>query len=507
MNFDDTAGELRLFVDGEEVAMTTTDQSIGNFDAPLQVGSPIGLYTPDGTFDNTRIWNVARTPVQIREGMSRQYDGDPSLVVDYRYDTTEAQTVLDHSGYHNDGIRSGTIWPVPVKGLAITNPAHFRFSVEDGRGGFDEQSFDVRFVPPLRGSISGTVFVDANADGTFQAGEQVLPDWLLYADTNGNAFPDPGEPQATTDASGQYTITGLLPDDYPLRVQPRAGFETPAIKTARVSANQETLADVAITELTLGQIRGQIQTAVNTAAAHQQVFADLDRDGTLDTGEPTAMTDALGDYAITGLSAGNYDIRLTPRAGWQVTDPVDGLRRVTLDQDGISTGNDFTLNPNTTTAESGLAFVTTPNLSGAGDTLEAGSVFRYQALAQNWSGSSINYDISLAPDGLSIDSQTGLVIWQPNLNQLGDHRIVLRARDGDDGVALQDFSLRVVAPDTPPAVTSTPPNNAHVGIPVVYQVDAQDAESSALTFSLTAGPATASIHADTGVLHWTPQSR
>ncbi len=107
MTFDDAAGELRLFVDGEQVASTNTDQSIVNTETPLQVGAPTGFYGPDGTFDNTRVWNVARTPEQIREGMSRQYDNDPTLVLDYRFEPGEQLTVVDHSPYHNDGIVSG----------------------------------------------------------------------------------------------------------------------------------------------------------------------------------------------------------------------------------------------------------------------------------------------------------------------------------------------------------------------------------------------------------------
>ncbi|RMF95039.1 MAG: LamG domain-containing protein, partial [Planctomycetota bacterium] len=182
MTFDDDAGEVRLYIDGELVATHMTDQHIGNDGQTLQIGSPNdNVHRANGKFDNTRIWNVVRTPEQIREGMNRQYDGDPSLVLDYRYESWEAQTVRDHSVYHNDGVRDGSARVQPTGGLALDGSGHFRVAVEDGRGGFDEQSFDVTLVPPLRGSVSGTVFVDANADGTFQAGEQVLPDWLLYA--------------------------------------------------------------------------------------------------------------------------------------------------------------------------------------------------------------------------------------------------------------------------------------------------------------------------------------
>ena len=40
------------------------------------------------------------------------------------------------------------------------------------------------------------------------------------------------------------------------------------------------------------------------------VYLDLDDDGTLDPGDPTTITDDLGDYIFTGLAPGTYTVRV-----------------------------------------------------------------------------------------------------------------------------------------------------------------------------------------------------
>ncbi|MCA9225656.1 MAG: hypothetical protein KDA47_08585, partial [Planctomycetales bacterium] len=46
------------------------------------------------------------------------------------------------------------------------------------------------------------------------------------------------------------------------------------------------------------------------------IFADLNNNGTLDGGEPSAVTNAAGNYSLTGLGPGNYQIREVQQSGW-----------------------------------------------------------------------------------------------------------------------------------------------------------------------------------------------
>ena len=65
-----------------------------------------------------------------------------------------------------------------------------------------------------RGSISGTVFNDANANGTRDAGEGGLPNTDIFLDLNSDGKFDGGDLITRTDANGAYSFTGLLPGDY-----------------------------------------------------------------------------------------------------------------------------------------------------------------------------------------------------------------------------------------------------------------------------------------------------
>ena len=72
----------------------------------------------------------------------------------------------------------------------------------------------VAAVAPVRGSISGTVFNDANANGTRDAGEGGVPNTDVFLDLNANGRFDAGDRLTETDANGAYTFGGLLPGIY-----------------------------------------------------------------------------------------------------------------------------------------------------------------------------------------------------------------------------------------------------------------------------------------------------
>ena len=72
------------------------------------------------------------------------------------------------------------------------------------------------------------------------------------------------------------------------------------------------------------------------------IYADIDNDGRIDLGEPAAVTDEFGQYALSGLPTGDYSIREVMSPGWhQVYPGGDGSHEVTLTTDGPVTGIDF----------------------------------------------------------------------------------------------------------------------------------------------------------------------
>ncbi|QDV25752.1 FG-GAP-like repeat-containing protein [Aureliella helgolandensis] len=517
LTYDAGTGTGTMYVDGEAVGSGTTPnpQPLAvNLTAPTQIVERSSRPTK-AVIDNYRIWNVARSAADIQEGMARQYENDPRLVLDLRFGDVQEQTVQDHSMYGNTGFRvSNGLSPQRVDGLTDTGGHSFSVSVEDGRGGYDQQTFTLNVLPELRGSIVGHLFDDLDRDGAQDDGseegilaESSLEGWQLYIDTNGNAYPDPSEPQAVTDANGDYRLDGLLPGDYAVRISPVAGYEVPTgAMPVSVTANDETVFDLAIEQLSLSHIRGQLLTGDAEAIAYWKVYADLDGDGTPDENEPMAVTDRNGDYALTGLDAGTYTIRPDLAAGWADRAGRDGLT-VNLAADEISTGNDFTLEATNTSVTGGVNFVTRPST-----TIEARQTFRYASIAIGISADAIAYDLSLAPEGMTIDPHTGLVAWRPSIDQVGEHLVILRATGASGSIALHDFYLNVTAPNTRPIFSGTgilpvvpiAYSTAYSNVSYTYDIIAQDAESTALSYAFSSAPVAASIDPASGRISWTP---
>ncbi len=84
------------------------------------------------------------------------------------------------------------------------------------------------------GSMTGTVWHDANADSQRQGNEPGLPDVTVFLDLNANAQQDPGEPQVVTrtddpatpatDEAGLYTFSNLPPHTFSVRLAPSSSL-------------------------------------------------------------------------------------------------------------------------------------------------------------------------------------------------------------------------------------------------------------------------------------------
>ncbi|MGC4032452.1 MAG: SdrD B-like domain-containing protein [Tepidisphaeraceae bacterium] len=78
---------------------------------------------------------------------------------------------------------------------------------------------------PTTGGITGTLFEDADADGTWDSTEVVTGSRVVFIDTNANGTLDSGEKSTTSDAKGVFSFTGLTAGSYKVsRVFP-AGYK------------------------------------------------------------------------------------------------------------------------------------------------------------------------------------------------------------------------------------------------------------------------------------------
>src|SRR5262249_29958984 len=149
-----------------------------------------------------------------------------------------ASTVTDFQGAYTLGdLGPGTyrIRLVPLPGWAATGPAGGVYVITTASGaGQTGRDFGNRLLNGASGS--GQVFDDRNGDGVKDEDEPGLANWTVYADLNGDDFVDANEPRTVTDAQGNYTLAGLVPGTYTLRVALQSGWarSTPSAGFFRV---------------------------------------------------------------------------------------------------------------------------------------------------------------------------------------------------------------------------------------------------------------------------------
>ena len=230
------------------------------------------------------------------------------------------------------------------------------------------------------------------------------------------------------------------------------------------------------------------------------VYLDANGDGRHDLGERSTVTHDDGTYAFGALPQGTYVVRQVPQPAWQQTEPLTRSYTVTLAADETVTGFDFG-NVEQSAENRSPLFTSKPP-----DSADVDELTRYNAAAVDPDNDPLTFDLPLAPGGMTVHPQRGIVVWQPTRDQVGTHQVVVRVSDGRGGVALQPFEIIVVPPNSPPIITSTPPSPAVVDLPLQYPVRAQDADGDSLVFRTENAPAGVQINPQTGLLTWTPTS-
>jgi hypothetical protein len=108
--------------------------------------------------------------------------------------------------------------------------------------------------------------------------------------------------------------------------------------------------DIGAVEYGNGVISGTVYNDVNGDGVHQsgelpmsgwQLYIDLNSDAKLDAGDPTATTDANGNYKFTGLTAGTYVLFEVVKPNYRVSMPTGAAYTVTLKAGGSATGRLF----------------------------------------------------------------------------------------------------------------------------------------------------------------------
>ena len=248
---------------------------------------------------------------------------------------------------------------------AVADDKDSDVAVADGKttlislaSGDDDQTWDAGVVPA---NLSGTVFLDLDADGVEDAGELGI-DAVTITLTGIDLYGNPVSDTTTTDSNGDYSFT-VAPGTYTVVETDPTDFSSTGSEPGTVGSSVDSNNQLTVTIVSGDDSQNNDFLDTNVAFISGQVRFDTDVDGDTNDADSgisgvtiellddqntvvdTAVTDGNGDYSFTNVQPGDYTIRETDPAGHISTADVDGandnLIAITLPPGGTSTGNDY----------------------------------------------------------------------------------------------------------------------------------------------------------------------
>ncbi len=264
-------------------------------------------------------------------------------------------TVTDATGYYNFSVDAGTY------SIAVVAPPGYLSTVKDV-GGNDALDSDINaagqsaLVTVAAGqnykdldaglyktaAIGDRVWFDANGNGTQDAGEAGMSGVKVNLfDASGTVVAS-----ATTDASGNYLFSNLMPGNYFLGFVPPAGytFTKPDVGGYATDSDVDPATGLTTSWIALksGDVQlewdaGLVKRAPVTGSIGNRVWEDSNYNGVQDAGElgvagvkvnllnasnqviGTTTTNASGEYLFDKLIAGGYKVEVVRPSGFYYT--------------------------------------------------------------------------------------------------------------------------------------------------------------------------------------------
>lgn len=201
---------------------------------------------------------------------------------------------------------------------------------------------------PLPGSISGTLFEDADADGKLDTGEAAIGGFTIYIDANNNGSLDGGETSTITNGKGAYTFSNLDPGTYVIRPVIPTGYRVTTVNFYSVTlAARQNVTGRNFGMTARGNITGTVFNDANTSRTRDtgevglrgwKVYLDRNQNGRFDAGETFALTDSNGDFNISSVIAGTYQVRVVQFSKFKLTTPIIGYYSASLAASGTTSG-------------------------------------------------------------------------------------------------------------------------------------------------------------------------
>lgn len=115
----------------------------------------------------------------------------------------------------------------------------------------------------------------------------------------------------------------------------------------------------------------------------------------------------------------------------------------------------------------------------------------------------LTYLLLVYPDGMTINSSSGLISWAPGNDDVGENNVVVRVSDGSANDT-ESFTVTVENINDGPSIESMPVLSGSVGSEYSYALLANDPDDDELEYRLTIAPSGMSINGTSGLITWTP---
>jgi hypothetical protein len=230
------------------------------------------------------------------------------------------------------------------------------------------------FAVGLTKVISGQIYNDVNGNGSRDTGDNGLSGWTVFLDANNNGTLDAGEVSTTTDANGYYRFADPANGTYHVREVTKAGW-------VQTSANQGVTIDDTHHLITVNygnfkrvSINGTVYNDQNDNHAQNSGEPGLANVTINLDGVAAATTDANGKYTISGVGPGTHTLSEVIPSAYVLLVPGNNVRKVTP-QSGTNIVGNFV---------NALLSATSDN--GQSSYSELGT--SWTTLLQGWNGSS-----------------------------------------------------------------------------------------------------------------------
>ena len=204
VTYDGAASQVSIYINGLKQTLSQAPPPSGpisdNSTNDLMIGNDAsGGLAYDGSMDEVRLWNVARTEEEITHALNSYLLGDePGLIGYWRMNEGHGTTISDHSGNSNDGTVVDVSW---VQGQHL-NPA-VGDADEDGILDANDNCPDHANPGQEDGDTDGVgdacdnCFDEYNPDQNDADGDTLGDECDSCTDTDGDGLGDPGYPANT----------------------------------------------------------------------------------------------------------------------------------------------------------------------------------------------------------------------------------------------------------------------------------------------------------------------